>query len=83
MHNRILEMLIRRYDRRIMNNVQRGDYVECMIATALGADWRLAAGSPMLWHPVVESKADGLVVGSMSSLVTGWSARIDRDRDGR
>ena len=42
MHSRILEMLIRRYDRRIMNNVQRGNYVECMTATALGADWRLA-----------------------------------------
>ena len=35
MHKRILEMLIGRYDQRIMNNVQRGDYVECMIATAL------------------------------------------------
>ncbi len=49
MHNRILEMLIRRYDRRIMNNVQRGDYVECMIATALGADWRLTSEEGWDW----------------------------------
>ncbi len=41
MHKRILYMLIRRYDRPIMNNVDRGDYIECMIASALGAAWRL------------------------------------------
>ena len=40
-HEDILGMLKHRYDRPIMNNVYRGDYVECMIASALGADWRL------------------------------------------
>ena len=40
-HEDILDMLKRRYDRPIMNNVCRGDYVECMIASALGGDWRL------------------------------------------
>ena len=49
MHNRVLEMLIRRYDQRIMNNVQRGDYVECMIATALGPDWRLTSEEGWDW----------------------------------
>lgn len=41
MHKHILDMLIRRYDRPIINNVDRGDYIECMIASALGAGWRL------------------------------------------
>ena len=49
MHNRVLEMLIGRYDQRIMNNVQRGDYVECMIATALGPDWRLTSEEGWDW----------------------------------
>ena len=40
-HEDILTMLRRRYDGPIMNNVSRGDYVECMIAWALGDDWRL------------------------------------------
>lgn len=35
-------MLKRRYDGPIMNNVSRGDYVECMIAITLGTDWQLA-----------------------------------------
>ena len=34
-------MLKRRYAGPIMNNVYRGDYVECMIASVLGGDWRL------------------------------------------
>lgn len=34
-------MLRQRYDGPIMNNVCRGDYVECMIGFALGGDWRL------------------------------------------
>ena len=37
----ILNMLKRRYDGPIMNNISRGDYVECMIAITLGTDWRL------------------------------------------
>ena len=48
-HRRILDMLIGRYDQRIMNNTQRGDYVECMIASALGADWRLTSEEGWDW----------------------------------
>ena len=36
-------MIVDRYQRRIMNNVERGDYVECMIACALGAEWQLTS----------------------------------------
>lgn len=32
--------LIRRYDRRVMNNIERGHYVEHMAALALGNDWK-------------------------------------------
>ena len=38
---RILKMLVARYKRPIMNNTQRGDYVECMIALALSPEWKL------------------------------------------
>lgn len=41
MQERVLNMLIRWYDRPIMNNVDCGDYVECMIASELEAGWRL------------------------------------------
>ena len=40
-HEDILKMLRRRYDGPIMNNVCRGEYVECMVGSALGGDWRL------------------------------------------
>lgn len=49
MHKNILAMLAGRYDRPIMNNVTRGDYVECMIVTALGADWRLTWADGWDW----------------------------------
>ena len=40
-HEDILTMLMGRYAGPIMNNVCRGDYVECMVGSALGANWRL------------------------------------------
>ena len=49
MHKRILDMLICRYDRPIMNNIQRGDYLECMIASTLGASWRLTTEDGWDW----------------------------------
>ena len=30
-----------RYDRRVMNNIHRADYVECLVATLLGPAWTL------------------------------------------
>lgn len=49
MHKRVLDMLIRRYDRPIMNNLQRGDYVECMIAWMLGEEWQLTSEDGWEW----------------------------------
>ena len=48
-HEHIVDMLRRRYDRPIMNNVYRGDYVECMIQSVLGADWRLTWADGWDW----------------------------------
>ena len=48
-HERILDMLSRRYGRRVMNNVRRGEYVECMIALALGERWRLTSEDDWDW----------------------------------
>ena len=39
---------MRRYDRCVMNNTERGHYVECMVALALGSDWEQ---TPWDWAP--------------------------------
>ena len=46
---RMSAKLSERYDRPIMNNVSRGDYVECMIVTTLGPDWRLTWADEWDW----------------------------------
>ncbi|MXW28611.1 MAG: hypothetical protein F4Z80_07050 [Chloroflexi bacterium] len=45
----VLQTLNRRYTSRIMENVVRGDYVECLIAHALGFDWELTWASGWGW----------------------------------
>ena len=47
--------LMRRYDRCVMNNTERGLYVECMVALALGDDWELAGDKA--WIEVQQSAA--------------------------
>ena len=40
LHQRILsKMICRYYEQRIMNNVHRSDYIECMVAIELGDEW--------------------------------------------
>ena len=42
LHDRILSKIIEdKFDKAIMNNVHRGDYLECMVAFALEPDWHL------------------------------------------
>ena len=41
-HRRVMDRLLHQYERKIMDNVERGAYVECMIAEHLGPDWVLA-----------------------------------------
>ena len=51
LHQRIKTMLMRRYDTPVMNNVYRGDYVECVIAFTLGPDWWLTWTRGWDWAP--------------------------------
>lgn len=79
---RILDMLIDRYDRPIMNNVQRAAYVECMIATALGPDWRLTSEDDWDWaawdceHTASEARLEI----KQSSARQSWDSESDRPR---
>ena len=41
LHRRIRDMLMLRYDEPVMNNVNRGDYVECLVVIALVPEWWL------------------------------------------
>ena len=43
------QTLARRYQSPILENVYRGDYVECLIAHALGSDWKLTWLSGWGW----------------------------------
>ena len=45
--DRALSMTRTRFDRPIMNNVQRSEYVECLVAVVLDGDWTL----PWLAYP--------------------------------
>ena len=40
-HQKIVRILSERYDRRLINNKERGDYVETMVSELLGEDWEL------------------------------------------
>ena len=37
---RILEGIATRYDQQLITNIRRSDYVESMVAVALGSGWR-------------------------------------------
>ena len=46
-----LDTVFRRYNHRIMNNIQRGDYVECLVAALLGPKWTLPWTTGYDWAP--------------------------------
>ena len=46
-----LATVFARYDRRVMNNIHRADYVECLVATLLGPAWTLPWTSAYDWAP--------------------------------
>ena len=41
LRQRTLETVFKRYDREIMNNIHRAEYVECLVANLLGNAWTL------------------------------------------
>ena len=46
-----LATVFARYDRRVMNNIHRADYVECLVAMLLGPAWTLPWTSAYDWAP--------------------------------
>lgn len=46
-HRAILDMLMRPYDERLIMNIERAAYVECLVTLALGHGWELTLG----WAP--------------------------------
>ena len=51
LHERALSRLHRQYKRRIMNNVHRAEYVECLVAEILGPKWTLPWTCGYDWAP--------------------------------
>ena len=41
LRQRTLETVLKRFDREIMNNIHRAEYVECLVANLLGDAWTL------------------------------------------
>ena len=46
-----LATVFSRYNRPVMNNIQRGDYVECLVAALLGPEWTLPWTEGYDWAP--------------------------------
>ena len=46
-----MELVVQRYDQKVINNVYRAEYVECMIAVALGPKWQLMWQADWEWAP--------------------------------
>ena len=46
-----LATVFARYSRRVMNNIQRADYVECLVAALLGTEWTLPWATGYDWAP--------------------------------
>ena len=51
LQDRVLKTVFDRYDRCVMNNIQRGDYVECLVAELLGSEWALPWKTGYDWAP--------------------------------
>ena len=51
LHPRIRDMLMHRYDARVMNNIHRADYMECLVAFTLGPGWSLPWVDGWDWAP--------------------------------
>ena len=48
---RALDKVFERYNRQVMNNIERANYVECLIATLLGDSWTLTWTTGYEWAP--------------------------------
>ena len=46
-----LKTVHERYNRRVMNNIHRADYIECLVASVLGPPWELPWRTGYDWAP--------------------------------
>ena len=51
LQDRALDTVFDRYNRCVMNNIQRGDYAECLVAELLGPEWVLPWTTGYDWAP--------------------------------
>jgi hypothetical protein len=80
LHRRIMERLIPNYDRRLMNNVDRGRYVEAMIALALEDSWH-PTSEDWDWAPWdLESTYGSRIEIKHSAALQSWSVNLGAPR---
>lgn len=71
---RIIKDLMQRfYERPLINNVHRGDYVECMIALALKPAWRLT--TPWTSWDLVHQKTGARIEVKQSAAQAPWARK--------
>ena len=51
LRKRTLDTVLRQYNRKIMNNIHRAEYVECLVANLLGGRWTLPWTDGWDWAP--------------------------------
>ena len=51
LHHSIKDMLMHRFDRCVINNVYRADYIECLVALTLGPAWWITWARGWDWAP--------------------------------
>ena len=80
LHESIVEKLSQIYNRPLINNVKRGEYVECMIALALGSTCRLVS-EDWEWAPWdLEINRETLIEIKQSAALQPWSVNADAPR---
>ena len=81
LHQRIVQKLIGTYySSKLINNVDRGHYVECMIILALGEEWNLTSAERG-WAPWdIESTDGARLEVKQSTALQPWSVAGDAPR---
>lgn len=78
LHRDIIKTLAKHYDRPLMSNVRRGDYVEGMVVHALGSAWRLCSldwtGKP--WD--LERNDGARVIVKQAAALQPWDSEAER-----
>ena len=78
LHRDIIKTLGKHYDRPLMSNVRRGDYVAGMVVHALGVEWRLCSldwtGKP--WD--LERNDGARVIVKQAAALQPWDSEAER-----